>query len=84
MNQGFLGVYDFQGGREAYGRLLKTWLGAAGPASVLMCHPASQPADDVLGGQRVAEFEVLADKRTAAWLEEYGLSVGGLSVDAIP
>ncbi|HEU0230835.1 MAG TPA: ChbG/HpnK family deacetylase [Burkholderiaceae bacterium] len=84
VNQGFLGVYDFQGGREAYGRLLKTWLGAAGSASVLMCHPASQSAGDVLGDQRVAEFEVLADKRTAAWLEEYGLSVGGLSVDAIP
>lgn len=84
VNQGFLGVYDFRGGREAYGRLLKTWLGAAGQASVLMCHPASQPAGDALGDQRVAEFEVLADKRMGAWLEEYGLSVGGLPVEAVP
>lgn len=84
VNQGFLGVYDFQGGREAYGRLLKTWLGAAGQASVLMCHPARRSVGDVLGDQRVAEYNVLSDKRTGAWLEEYGLSVGGLPVDAVP
>ena len=85
VNQEFLGVYDFRGGRETYGRLLRTWFSVAGQASVLMCHPACEPdGNDVLGGQRVAEFDVLADKRTGAWLEEYDLSVGGLPVDAVP
>jgi len=79
VNQDFLGVYDFQGGRAAYGRLLKMWFGAAGGASVLMCHPCDRPARGVLGEQRVAEFDVLADGSTAGWLEEYGLSVGGFS-----
>src|SRR3546814_19505376 len=63
VNHDFLGVYDFRGGSEAYGRLLKTWLGAAENGSVLMCHPASESVGDGLGSQRVAELDVLAEKR---------------------
>src|SRR3546814_925338 len=78
VNHDFLGVYDFRGGSEAYGRLLKTWLGAAENGSVLMCHPARESVGDGFGSQRVAEQEVLAEQRMGAWLEDIGLFVGGM------
>ena len=74
LNRRFLGVYDFQGGQAVYLRLLQNWLAHAGDGDLIMCHPASQAlADEALGAQRLAEFDVLRSDAMAGWLQEYGL-----------
>jgi predicted glycoside hydrolase/deacetylase ChbG (UPF0249 family) len=73
-NRAFLGIYDFKGGQPAYSRLLRNWLKQAHDGDLIMCHPAGQVvADDALGHQRQAEFEVLRSDAAAAWLREYGV-----------
>src|SRR3546814_11423040 len=50
----------FQGGAAVYAGLLRQWLRLAGEGDAIMCHPASQAlAEDGLGVQRLAEFQVL-------------------------
>lgn len=82
LNRGFLGVYGFAGGREAYTALLRKWLATAGDGDLVMCHPATGGVPgDPLGAQRRAEFEVWKSDDVGAWLQEYGLMV---SRDRIP
>jgi len=74
LNDGFLGVYNFQGGEVVYQTLLSGWLKHAGDGDVLMCHPAAEAmAGDGLGAQRVAEYRVLAGDQAARWMADRGL-----------
>lgn len=76
MNRNFLGVYDFQGGQAAYGRLLQNWLMQARDGDLIMCHPASEAlAQDSLGAQRLAEFDVLRSDAMGDWLRECRLTL---------
>ncbi len=60
-NRRLLGVYDFQGGPERYRTLLRTWLGAAGDADLLMCHPGIRVNhSDSLNAARDSEYQVLS------------------------
>ena len=74
VNNGFLGVYDFQGGQEAYLRYLRCWLGNARQGDLLMCHPAAMldPAD-ALALQRLAEFNVLGSGAVADLFGQAGI-----------
>lgn len=75
-----LGVYDFKGGEPHYANLVRGWLRQAGDRDVLMCHPALSPIpDDPPGGQRVAEYRVLASPAFGRWLHEEGLRMGPLA-----
>lgn len=59
-NARFFGVYDFQGGAAAYAAYIAVWKKYAQVGDLIMCHPACAPVPgDVLGTQRVAEFQVL-------------------------
>lgn len=76
-NRHLLGVYDFEGGPQGYGRLLSAWLEMASQGDLLMCHPSAAPAgDDTLHpgdpllAARVAEFQVLSEPALAAQLRE--------------
>lgn len=74
MNRAFLGVYDFTGGRQGYAALLQAWLRTAQDGDMVMCHPAARAqADDSLGAQRYAEFQVLGSPELANWLAAYGV-----------
>lgn len=76
LNEGFLGVYDFQGGVAAYEALLQAWLRHAQAGDMLMCHPAASVDErDALGAQRAAEFQVLMADITGHWLRDNGLEV---------
>lgn len=77
MNAGLLGVYDFRGGVLKYQMLLRRWLEHAVDGDELMCHPSARAVDgDVLGEQRVAEFNVLAGERAGQWFRDYGIALG--------
>lgn len=74
MNRAFLGVYDFLGGRHAYAPLLHAWLKTAQDGDMIMCHPATQTvANDSLGAQRMAEFQVLASSDMGLWMQQHGV-----------
>lgn len=76
MNEGFLGVYDFQGGMSAYLRWMRAWLLACRDGDVLMCHPAlGADADDPLSAQRQAEFQVLNGSALAELLVRHGVAI---------
>ncbi|NYT65506.1 ChbG/HpnK family deacetylase [Alcaligenaceae bacterium] len=75
-NRNFLGVYDFEGGSQRYAALLSSWLQNAQDGDMVMCHPAASiQADDGLGVQRYAEFQVLSSPDLGCWLTAYGLSL---------
>ncbi|CAM5787521.1 Chitooligosaccharide deacetylase [Castellaniella caeni] len=77
-NPGFLGVYDFKGGAQAYQAWMSLWLAQCQDGDELMCHPALGPdAADALSAQRQAEYAVLASARMADWLAEYHLTIEG-------
>lgn len=78
MNSGFLGVYDFQGGRPVYERWLQLWLSAGHDGDVLMCHPAcgNTPGDPHCT-QRQAEFAVLSGPVLEQLLGRYNLQIMG-------
>ena len=79
-NARLLGVYGFEGGEQHYAALVRNWLRHAGDRDVLMCHPAVAPVpDDPPGGQRVAEYRVLAGPAFSRWLDEEDLRVGPLA-----
>jgi len=77
-NRRLLGVYDFRGGAPRYRRLLQGWLGTAGRADLLMCHPGSAvgrdgvaaSVGDSLSAARQAELEVLSDPAWDQWLAQ--------------
>lgn len=76
VNRRFVGVYNFQGGKTAYQRLLTTWLQAMQTGDVLMCHPAAAlNRSDALATQRLAEFHVLANEATAKCLSHLNLQL---------
>lgn len=55
-NRGFAGVYGFD--RADYATCFKTWLDAAQPGMLVMCHPATAPyPDDAIAQQRMVEYE---------------------------
>lgn len=77
-NGHLLGVYDFRGGAARYEALLKTWIGAAAPRDLLMCHPSvgAEPSDPLAAARR-AEFEVLSRPGLMAeLLSDAGLQAG--------
>ncbi len=74
MNRAFLGVYDFSGGRQGYAALVHAWLQTAQDGDMIMCHPAaSVQANDSLGAQRYAEFQVLTSPDLGGWLTAHGV-----------
>lgn len=80
LNQGFLGVYDFEGGRDGYQQLLELWLRSARDGDLLMCHPAfGDGGPDALGAQRAAEFEVLASEALGRILQRDNITLGPLA-----
>ena len=64
-----LGIYDFTGDEARYAGLMRDWLQAAPPGSLLMCHPAhlltsanssgAADAPDAIGAARTREFAYL-------------------------
>jgi predicted glycoside hydrolase/deacetylase ChbG (UPF0249 family) len=76
-NRRFLGVYDFQGGAQAYDDLLRLWMRNACDGDLLMCHPAL-PAGGRQGmdAQRGAEYQVLSEPGLAEWMMQTGLRIG--------
>lgn len=59
-NRRLLGVYDFSGDAQAYGRRLWRWLGGAENGDLLMCHAGlSTGQADPLARARFIEFSVL-------------------------
>lgn len=76
LNTGFTGVYDFQGGRQRYGELVRAWLAVMQHGDSMMCHPALRSVpDDPVGAQRLAEYEVLASPQLQQWLDQYSLRI---------
>lgn len=75
-NRRFLGVYDFQGGAQAYDTLLMLWLRNSCDGDLLMCHPA-MPAGGRQGmdAQRGAEYQVLSKPGLGGWMSSIGLHV---------
>lgn len=75
-NRRFLGVYDFQGGAQAYDDLLKLWLRNSCDGDLLMCHPA-MPAGGRQGmdAQRGAEYQVLSRPGLDEWMSSIGLRI---------
>jgi hypothetical protein len=61
MSRHLLGVYGFDGGREAYRQRLQAWLTHGGDGDVLVCHPSVRAVDgDAVGEARVQELSALA------------------------
>ncbi len=55
-NRGFAGVYGFD--RADYDVCFQSWLEAARPGMLIMCHPATAPGpDDAIAQQRVVEYQ---------------------------
>lgn len=79
MNPGFMGVYDFQGGEQAYLNWMARWLGQCQDGDVLMCHPA-QGLDrtEALAEQRGAEFRVLGGPALATLLSSQSIVIQGV------
>ena len=79
-NSRLLGVYDFQGGPARYHTLLRTWLGAAGDADLLMCHPGlGVQHSDGLDAAREAEYQVLSSPGFDDLLQANGITLWPMS-----
>lgn len=79
-NQRLLGVYDFKGGPERYRRLMAAWIGSAGNADLLMCHPALSLHDsDPIGQARLWEYQVLAGADFATRLRDAAVVLAPMS-----
>jgi predicted glycoside hydrolase/deacetylase ChbG (UPF0249 family) len=82
MNRRLLGVYDFQGGAQAYDGLLKLWMRNACDGDLLMCHPALPAAGGRgMAAQRGAEYQVLSNPRLAEWLLRNGVRITRYAAD---
>jgi len=75
INRRMLGVYGLQGGGRRYARLLHHWLNNARDGDLLVCHPASSSANDMLASQRLAEFEALARPELGDWMRLNGVRI---------
>ena len=71
------GVYDFSGGREAYGQRMRAWLAQARrDGGMIMCHPAQgRDESDDIGLARAWEYEYLASEAFAHDLNEAGVQL---------
>lgn len=79
-NADMLGVYPFDGSAADYEARLQRWLDRVGPATLLMCHPASRPAPgDAIAAARLREYGVLSDPGLLRRLEARGLGPRPLS-----
>lgn len=79
MNPGFMGVYDFQGGAQAYLSWMTAWLTQCQNGDVLMCHPAQGlDRSEALAAQREAEFGVLGSAALADLLVGQGIVIQGV------
>ncbi|HOV95559.1 MAG TPA: ChbG/HpnK family deacetylase [Thermomonas sp.] len=68
-NRHLLGVYDFSGDAQGYGKRMQCWLAAAADGDVLMCHPAlTAPASDAIAAARQVEYAVLSAAAFDTWL----------------
>ena len=65
------GVYDFKGDVAAYARHMAAWLADAPDGALLMCHPATAAASDVIGPARQRELAFLA---SPAWPQALALA----------
>lgn len=76
MNPGFMGVYDFQGGAQAYQHWMSLWLTQCQDGDVLMCHPArGLDRSEALAAQREAEFGVLGGQVLADFMTEQNILI---------
>lgn len=73
-NASLLGVYDFRGGPQRFGALLRQWLADARDGDLLMCHIATGivPGDEIAQA-RVDEYGVLADDGFDRLVHEAGV-----------
>lgn len=84
-NRHLLGVYDFQGGRDRYRKLLASWLLSASDGDLLMCHPSLSTLDaDPLIDARQAEFDVLSGAEFDADLRAAEVQLGPMSQMLVP
>jgi len=78
LNRRLLGVYGFEGGAEGYHALLTAWLAMGCDGDLIMCHPAKTPVPgDVLGAQRVAEFQALTARDLQTELDRHNVRLAG-------
>jgi predicted glycoside hydrolase/deacetylase ChbG (UPF0249 family) len=70
------GIYDFDGGGQAYGARMVHWLQDAPEAAIVMCHPALRAeADDEIGPARAWEYAYLASDAFAQALARAGVAL---------
>uniref|UniRef100_UPI0039EFCD6D ChbG/HpnK family deacetylase n=1 Tax=Bordetella sputigena TaxID=1416810 RepID=UPI0039EFCD6D len=75
-NRRFLGVYDFQGGAQAYDSLFRLWVRNAAEGDLLMCHPALPSGGrQGMDAQRGAEYQVLSNPALDEWMASIGVRV---------
>ncbi len=79
-NGRLLGVYDFAGGSDRYGRLIANWLSSSRQGDLLMCHPsvAIDCADSMINARR-AEFEVLSGPAFEVQLRDAAVTLRPMS-----
>lgn len=71
-----LGVYGFNADADHYLAHLKQWMQVAQPSDIIMCHPAGRLSQgDLLGDQRVVEYQVLASSDLAQVMQLIGVKV---------
>ena len=71
-----LGVYDFAGDAQRYGRLMQCWLAQAPAHSIIMCHPGQAAVhDDAIGAARAREFAYLGGAAFADVLAMAGVQL---------
>jgi len=79
-NRRLLGVYGFDATESGYGSLLRRWLRQARSGDLLMCHPGSAAAGDVISRGRCVEFAVWSDPHLPDLLRELGVRIAPMSV----
>jgi predicted glycoside hydrolase/deacetylase ChbG (UPF0249 family) len=79
-NRRLLGAYGFDATETGYGSLLRRWLRQARSGDLLMCHPGSSAAGDVISRGRCVEFAVWSDPHLPLLLRELGIRIAPMSV----
>jgi predicted glycoside hydrolase/deacetylase ChbG (UPF0249 family) len=77
-NQHLLGVYGFAGTASAYRQRMGRWLSEAVDRDLLMCHPASGGADELVRARRI-EYEFLRGGDFIDMLQQSGVTLARLS-----
>ena len=77
-NRGFGGVYGFD--TDDYASRFASWLTAAQPGMLLMCHPASALQDnDAIAAQRIVEYHFFSSAQFPSILESHAVRLQRLS-----